>query len=361
MTTRLKVCICWTDISGYMAACWRALAARPEIDLKVIAFEPTDSKEAVFDRSVMNGITHELITRERAMNDRDAIAGMVLAHAPDVISLPGWYYGAYSALADHPRLAHCTRLMSMDNPWNGSLRQHLGKYLRASFFAKIHRVIVAGDKTFEFARRLGFGESRIRRGVYGFDAARFAPVLDERMRRGPWPREFVFIGQYAEKKNLPMLLSAYDAYRRGSPRPWGLTCMGMGPLKSALAGREGVTDLGFVQPADQAGALARVGAFVLPSVYDPWGVAIAEAAGAGLPVVCSEACGAAIELVRSYYNGLTIATGHEGALVRAMQAIEAREAEMPEWGRRGRELAAPYGAEFWAARWAGAIAEGTTA
>jgi hypothetical protein len=44
-----------------------------------------------------------------------------------------------------------------------------------------------------------------------------------------------------------------------------------------------------------------------------------------------------------------------------MQAIEAREAEMPEWGRRGRELAAPYGAEFWAARWAGAIAEGTTA
>ncbi|MFZ4574560.1 MAG: glycosyltransferase [Phycisphaerales bacterium] len=355
----LKVCICWTDISGYMASCWRALAARPEIDLKVIAFEPADSKEAVFDRSVMDGVRHELITREEAMNDRDKVAAMVLAHEPAVLSLPGWFYGGYSALAEHPRLSHCFRIMSMDNPWNGSVRQRLGKYLRARFLSKIHRVIVAGDKTFELALRLGFSEHQVRRGVYGFDFDRFAPVLDERLRAPQWPREFLFIGQYAEKKNLPLLLDAYAQYREKSPRPWGLSCMGMGPLKASLAGRGGVTDLGFVQPSAQPAALARVGAFVLPSRYDPWGVAIAEAAGAGLPVVCSHACGAAVELVRSYYNGLIIATDHREALVRALHEVEQRETQMPEWGRRGRELAAPFAARFWADRWAAVFEERT--
>lgn len=355
MTTPTRVCICWTDISGYMAACWRALAADPAVDLKVIAFEPADSKEAVFDRSVMEGVPHELITREAAMNDPARVGAMVRAHNPRVLSVPGWYYRGYSALVDDPALRDARRLMSMDNPWTGSWRQRLGGLARRAFFAKIHHVMVAGEKTYQFARALGFGEDQIDRGVYGFDAARFAPVYDERVRRGAWPREFVFIGQYAQKKNLPLLLEAYAEYRRAGASPWGLTCMGMGPLKQMLVGREGVRDLGFVQPVDQVAALAGVGAFVLPSSYDPWGVAIAEAAGAGLPVVCTRACGAALELVRSYYNGLIIATDDRAALTRAMLEVDARAGEMPEWGRRGRELAAPYGAAFWAARWKAAM------
>ena len=34
----MKVVICWSHISGYMAACWRALTCTPSIDLHVIAF-----------------------------------------------------------------------------------------------------------------------------------------------------------------------------------------------------------------------------------------------------------------------------------------------------------------------------------
>lgn len=32
---RLKIVICWTEISGYMNACWKALARRPGIDLQI--------------------------------------------------------------------------------------------------------------------------------------------------------------------------------------------------------------------------------------------------------------------------------------------------------------------------------------
>ena len=34
----LRVAFCWTQVSGYMASCWRALAAQPGIDLWVGLF-----------------------------------------------------------------------------------------------------------------------------------------------------------------------------------------------------------------------------------------------------------------------------------------------------------------------------------
>jgi glycosyltransferase involved in cell wall biosynthesis len=37
--------------------------------------------------------------------------------------------------------------------------------------------------------------------------------------------------------------------------------------------------------------------FVLPSRYDGWGVVVNQALGAGLPIICSDAVGAAPDLV----------------------------------------------------------------
>ncbi len=35
----MRLVICWAGISGYLAACWRAMAARRGITLKVITFD----------------------------------------------------------------------------------------------------------------------------------------------------------------------------------------------------------------------------------------------------------------------------------------------------------------------------------
>ena len=34
----MRIVICWSHVSGYMAACWRALAATPGVDLFVLGF-----------------------------------------------------------------------------------------------------------------------------------------------------------------------------------------------------------------------------------------------------------------------------------------------------------------------------------
>ena len=83
----------------------------------------------------------------------------------------------------------------------------------------------------------------------------------------------------------------------------------------------------------------------------PWGVVIAEASAAGLPVICSSACGAASDLVRSYFNGVVVPPETPAALARAMRWIHERQSELPEIGRRGQSLAAAFSAESWAVRW----------
>jgi glycosyltransferase involved in cell wall biosynthesis len=67
--------------------------------------------------------------------------------------------------------------------------------------------------------------------------------------------------------------------------------------------REGIENLGFLQPDDLPDLMGRSGAFVLPSRHEPWGVALHEAAAAGLPIVASDACGSADHLVDAGRNG----------------------------------------------------------
>ena len=78
---------------------------------------------------------------------------------------------------------------------------------------------------------------------------------------------------------------------------------------------------------------------------------IAEAAASGLPIVCTSACGAAVELVRPYYNGLIVAPQDVVGLARAMRWIHDHESDLRIMGYRGQALAEPYSAETWATRW----------
>ena len=97
--------------------------------------------------------------------------------------------------------------------------------------------------------------------------------------------------------------------------------------------------------------IARHGALVLASRYEPWGLVIAESFAAGLPVICTEACGASVELVRSYYNGLTVATGDAEALADAMRWVHEHDDRLPEMGRNGCHFAAAFSTQVWAERW----------
>src|SRR5262249_15000706 len=149
----------------------------------------------------------------------------------------------------------------------------------------IDRVFVTGERSFQFARLLGFSESRVRRGVYGVDYDSFAPLLERRLARSDgWPRKFIYTRRYVADKAIDTLLAGYTRYRSMVQDPWALTCCGRGPWASHIRDTPGATNMGFVQPEALPDLLVEHGAFVLASRFDPWPLVIVEACAAGLPV-----------------------------------------------------------------------------
>jgi len=346
----MRIFFCWTHISGYMAACWRALAQSPGVEVAVLAFRSGD-KEANFRDDVVAGLNVRLLD-ERERNDASLVRSIVVDAKPDVLVLPGWAYDPYRALAFEPALANAKRVMTMDTPFRGTMRQRLGRVKMASFFARVDRVMVPGERAWQLARVLGFDETKIRRGMYGVDYAALAPLHERRASQpGGWPKRFLFTGRYAEEKGVDVLLAAYAQYRKTVADPWSLTCCGMGDAKNLLANQPGVEDLGFVQPADMPAVMARSGVFVLASRYDPWPLVIVESSAAGLPIVCTEACGSAVELVRGDYSGWLVATGDVADLVRGLVLAHESYNDLPLMGRRAQHLAEAYSAQAFAQRW----------
>ena len=96
--------------------------------------------------------------------------------------------------------------------------------------------------------------------------------------------------------------------------------------------------------------------FVLPSRVEPWGQVIVEAAASGLPVICSQDCGAGVELVRDYHTGFIIPTDDVEAGCRALTRMHHAHAELAAMGREIRHAAAAYSAERWADNQLGMVA-----
>lgn len=122
-------------------------------------------------------------------------------------------------------------------------------------------------------------------------------------------------------------------------------------MRDQLLQTEGVVDHGFLQPQELQEELSRHGAMILPSKHEPWGVALAEAAASGLPIICSDACCSGLDIVRQLYDGLVFAAGDAGQLTRAMLYLHDHRDSLPEFGARAQVYAQAYSAENWARRW----------
>lgn len=330
-----------------MAACWRELAKRPEVELHVIAYRALASSNTAFDDELMRGISHYLLDAEERQ-DGPGLVRRIQDFGPDIIVSTGWWQKPFRHVALAPELGPVPYVMGLDTPWR-SPAQYLNRLRFPRYLRRLNAVMPAGERAWQHARNLGIPPERIFRGQYGVDVTGLRPAYAVRSA-GPWPRRFLFTGRYVEEKAIDVLVEAYRRYRSRVANPWTLRCCGRGPLGALLGGQAGIEDAGFVQPADLLRHFVEAGAFVIPSRFDPWPLALVEACAAGLPVLATEVCGSAVECLRPHYNGLMVPEEDPEALAEAMVALHRNETQLPEWGRRSQALAEPYAAEVWAER-----------
>ena len=351
-----KIVFCWPDISGYMAACWHALQNYADIDLHVLAFQART--ETAFSDELVKGVSSRLLDLEERA-DAALIRQHVILQKPDVVVICGWFHKPYRQLVSVSALRNVRFIMGMDTPWQGTWRQRLAPVLLRSYLDQMESVVVTGERSWQYAKHLGIDTCRLHRGMYGIDYENWSTLLAER-QQSAWPRSFLFAGRYIPIKAIDVLVAAYQRYRTQVADPWSLVCCGKGELSTRLDNQLGIENKGFVQPDEMRGLWRQAGAFVLPSRFDPWPLAIVEAAAAGLPIVCTNACGSAVEVVRDWHNGLIVPEDSVDKLAAALVTLHRQYDVLPEWGMRSQQLAAPYSAAVWVRRWQQLLLSKTT-
>lgn len=226
--------------------------------------------------------------------------------------------------------------------------------------------VVGGPAHRDYLIRLGMPASRISLGYNAVDNAYFATEA-ERWRSNPSGREglprrpyFLTVCRFVPDKNLVRLIEAFAHYRHeaAGERPWDLVLCGDGPgrpeVESAIAESGQANAIhrpGFLQVDELPRWYAHAGAFVLPSLLEPWGLVVNEAAASGLPLLVSDRAGCAATLVPDppgttgfRFDPMDIA-GLSGALARIASAPRESLAGM---GHRAAEVVSRWGPDRFA-------------
>lgn len=146
---------------------------------------------------------------------------------------------------------------------------------------------------------------------------------------------FVFAGALTERKGADTLAAVWRDVVAAHPES-ELRLIGDGPLASAFDGLANVIRLGALPPGRVADEMAKGDVIVMPSRYDPWGVALTEGASLGLAMVATPEAGAS-EMVEPGVNG-ALASGR-GEWVAALCAYAADPALARRHGRAAAESA----------------------
>jgi glycosyltransferase involved in cell wall biosynthesis len=159
------------------------------------------------------------------------------------------------------------------------------------------------------------------------------------------PARVLFIGRLEESKGLRELLSAFKTVKSGNTSSV-LRIVGRGSLEpevqAAASAGTGVKALGPLPQTAIPGELARARCLVLPSVTtewgrEPWGLVVNEAMAAGVPVIATEAVGAAAGgLVQDGRNGFVVPERNPKALATAISRLVSDPTLASLFGRRAR-------------------------
>ena len=178
----------------------------------------------------------------------------------------------------------------------------------------------------------------------------------ETKRESKGPINFLFCGQMIQRKGVDVLLAAFDQVVQENPNV-KLTLVGrQAELPTFLSSvshqaRTRISYEGFQPPEQLPRFFAQADVFILPSRYDGWGVVVNQALGAGLPVLCSDAVGAAHDLVSPETNGALFPSGDAEALSRHMKRLAVDRDKVLAWGSASRARAENWMPERGAAKW----------
>ncbi len=171
----------------------------------------------------------------------------------------------------------------------------------------------------------------------------------------------ISFGRLAPQKDQLTLIRAFAPIALREPH-WSLRICGEGRMRARLEAE--VLRLGLVGRVELPGRVTDVGreldgasVFALSSRFEGFPMALLEAMGKGVPVVCTDCPTGPRELVEPRANGLLVPVGDVGALTAALIELVESDARRRRLGAGALVTASAYGLDGVARRWSALFAE----
>lgn len=345
----MRIVFLMTRLSGYFFNCFKILCEEyPDVEIKIIAYPKADNAPFKFELTEQM----ELISREEVGSISDVVQYLESDGVlPELIYTAGWKDALYRKVARKYKKKDIPVVLGMDNQWKNKWKQRLLTILAPLTVKQLASyIMIPGLRQYDYARKLGFRNEQIIKGLYTADTDYFWTIYEERSQtQSSTKKNIVFIGNVWQDKGIIELVEAF-AELSEIHADWTLTIIGGGPLIEEYQHKyETVKLVGFVQPTEMKQYLVEATAFCLPSYHDAWAVVIHEAACAGLPIIATNVCGAVEAFVHDGYNGFLCEAKSQDSLKKSLEKVMTLDGEqIKELGSRSYALSKQLTPQLWA-------------
>jgi glycosyltransferase involved in cell wall biosynthesis len=373
---RIRVGLFVTHPIQYFAPIWRRLAATPDIDLRVYFFsdhsvrggvDPGFGREVKWDVPLLDGYAHEFLSRDvpldRPAATRMADPGCVFdAGQFDAVMIHGYTHGFERQVVAQAKRRGIPIVMRGEftdvTPFGG--RGRLKAVLRDLFLRRFYRTVAAfcyiGQDARAHLLRLGVREHKLHFSPYSVDTTLFDAQMAQFDRKSiraelKIPDDgivLLFSGKFIPRKDPLALIEAVAGMEpNAASRVW-IIMIGDGELHAQVAsrGKQVLGDRlilpGFVNQSQIGQYFVAADVFVLPSLFETWGLVVNEAMQFGLPVIATDRVGATRDLVETGLSGVVYSAGDRHALGAAIDSLVRSPSLVSEMGDAAKRKVSDY-------------------
>jgi 1,2-diacylglycerol 3-alpha-glucosyltransferase len=357
--------LCWVLVSAipYHEARMRAAAEHMSLRLCMVQLAGFDAFEILrqpaqagekYDRRILfpDKRWHEINGRSMAQSLRALLSEL----RPNVVCINGWSYGGCIAALSWCVAHRVPAIMMSESTASDHPRRDWKEAIKRRIVGLCSASLVGGTPHRDYIAKLGAPLDQVFTGYDAVDNEHFCIGADRARRADKQlreklalpPRFFMACSRFVAKKNLARLLRAYAKYRQSvGETPWSLVVVGDGEqMGDLLALRQQLgleAHVHFPGPKGYAELPYYYGlaeAFIHASTTEQWGLVVNEAMAAGLPVLVSERCGCAPDLVVPGFNGLLFNPEDANSIAKVMVEITDGSHDPRAMGRNSQEIVA---------------------
>ncbi|HYZ84957.1 MAG TPA: glycosyltransferase family 4 protein [Bryobacteraceae bacterium] len=352
---------------------------RSSMRVAIIHNHPIHYKELLFRALAAKGLDFEVLYTAKSSVERRDPPGLVRPYAhrfghsgnyeetnpvkvahyvwksldqidPDVLIISGYYdpaaWTAWTWALAHQRV----RLLWAESNYFDYPRKFYKELPKRIFVRRCHYAHVYGTSNREYLQRLGMDPGRIRIKRAVLDVNRFTP--DPSVKK-TGPLRLLYVGRFEDMKNLPRLLKAFSSVDQDPANPrLELALVGYGRLEAELKSLAAtlpnsslIRFLGSRTNDQTVDEYRAADCFILPSTREAWGLVALEAMCCGLPVIISERCGCAKDVVQPETGWCFDPFDASDLTAKLEQVSRTPRSRLAEMGAAGRRLAGSYSPE----------------